>query len=65
MQKLPEQYKLDVERVKKDYQGQEEGLRRSLAVQKAVDFLMEHAVIVEKQEEAQEEQESKEEETQE
>ena len=61
-EKIAEQYKLDVERVKKDYQGQEEGLKRSLAVQKAVDFLMEHAVIVEKQEETQEEQESKEQE---
>ena len=63
--KIAEQYKLDLDRVKKDYQGREEGLKRSLAVQKAVDFLMENAVIVEKQEEAQEDQESKEEEAQE
>ena len=64
-EKIAEQYKLDVERVKKDYQGQEEGLKRSLAVQKAVDFLMEHAVVVEKQVEKQEEQESKEQESKE
>lgn len=64
-ERIAEQYKLDVERVKKDYQGQEEGLRRSLAVQKAVDFLMEHAVVVEKQVEKQEEQESKEQESKE
>ncbi|NLN40705.1 MAG: trigger factor [Clostridiales bacterium] len=64
--KIAEQYKLDVDRVKNDYQGQEESLKRSLAVQKAVDFLMENAVIVEKQEQTQEEeQESTEEATQE
>jgi trigger factor len=56
--RIAEEYKLDLDRVKNDYQGREEGLKNSLAVQKAVDFLMEHAVVVEKQEETQEEQES-------
>ncbi|NLI61744.1 MAG: trigger factor, partial [Clostridiales bacterium] len=55
--KLAEQYNIEVDKVKKDYQGQEDGLKNSLAIQKAVDFLMEHAVIVESQGETDEFQE--------
>lgn len=52
--KIAEQYKIDVDKVKSSYANQEEGLRNSLAMQKCIDFLMEHAIIVEAQEESKE-----------
>ena len=55
--KIAEQYNLDIDRVKKDYEGQEAGLKNSLAIQKTVDFLMDQAVIVEAQEETEESEE--------
>lgn len=48
--RLAEQYKQDVEQVKKRYEGREEGLRDSIQIQKAIDFLMDNAVLVEKSE---------------
>ncbi|HZJ57111.1 MAG TPA: trigger factor [Clostridia bacterium] len=48
---IAEEYKLDLDEVKKRYEGQEDGLRHSLSIQKTIDFLMEQAVIVEAPEE--------------
>ncbi len=47
-EKLAEQYKQEVEQVKKNYKGREEQLKNSIVVQKAIDFLMDNAVLVEK-----------------
>ncbi len=51
--RIAQQYNLDVDRVKNDYESQEAGLRNSLAIQKTIDFLMENAVIVEAEQETQ------------
>lgn len=58
--KIAEEYKVDVEEVKSNFVGREEGLKNSLALQKVVEFLMEQAVILDVQEESQEAEESEE-----
>ena len=59
---MAEEFKMDLEEVKKRYEGQEDGLKNSLSIQKAIDFLMNEAVFVEAEEE---DKEAEEEETQE
>ena len=59
---IAEEFKMDLDEVKKRYEGQEDGLKNSLSIQKAIDFLMNEAVFVEAEEE---DKEAEEEETQE
>ena len=59
---IAEEFKMDLDEVKKRYEGQEDGLKNSLSIQKTIDFLMKEAVIVEAEEE---DKESEEQETQE
>jgi len=46
--RMAEQYKQDVEKVKENYKGREQGLKESIAIQKTIDFLMDNAVQIEK-----------------
>jgi len=61
-ERIAEESKQDIEKVKQNYKGREQGLKASLLIQKTIDFLMDNAVQVEKpQSESPEEEEKTEE----
>lgn len=55
MKEMAEAYRMDVEKIKELFAGRKDSMMEDLAVQKAITFIAEHAVEVEKKEEPAEE----------